>query len=106
MARFSGIIGFQQVTESSPGFFDDFSIVERKYKGEIIRNHFSYQATQELHDDIQLQISIKIISDNFAIDNFHLIKYVIFNGVKWKVTSVEIERPHITLQLGGVYNGS
>ena len=44
------------------------------------------------------------IADSFAKDNFHLMKYIEFEGTKWKITNVEVRYPRLNLTVGGIYN--
>jgi len=48
--------------------------------------------------------SISILADAYASKNYHQIKYVVWDGVKWNVTSVTVGRPRLTLELGNVYS--
>lgn len=36
---------------------------------------------------------------------FHTMKYVVWMGASWKITSIEVQRPRLLLTIGGVYNG-
>ena len=45
-----------------------------------------------------------IIADSFAKDNFHLMRYIEFEGTKWKITNVEGRYPRLNLTVGGIYN--
>ena len=63
------------------------------------------QPTENLNDDITLNNKISIVTDLFADEHLYAIRYVVYGGSKWKVTSVELRRPRIVLSIGGVYNG-
>ena len=54
---------------------------------------------------ITLSNELSIVSDNYAISNFHFMKYAEFMGVKWKIKKVEVKYPRLIITLGGVYNG-
>ena len=58
-----------------------------------------------INDDININNSISIVADPYAYENFHNMRYAILEGVKWKITNVEINRPRLILTIGGVYNG-
>lgn len=108
MARWRGIIGYisDEQVETKPGIWE-YSITERPYKGDILRRSHRWSETSDkVNADITIDNQISIIADPFAYQNFHLMKYVEFGGVKWKVESVDIsQRPRIILNIGGVYNG-
>ena len=105
MAKFYGSVGYAVFDETSPGVFEEV-ITEKKYRGDIeqvpmIKN----QPTENLNDDITLNNKISIVTDLFADEHLYAIRYVVYGGSKWKVTSVELRRPRIILSIGGVYNG-
>ena len=104
MARFCGTVGYAITEETRPGIWEEH-IVERTYRGDVVKNNSSRMSGEGLNDDIQISSDISILADAFAYQNFAYIKYVDFLGAKWKVTSVTPERPRITLTLGGIYNG-
>jgi len=103
MAKYSGKIGFYETVETSPGIWEE-QIVEKKYIGDIVKNFKRYQNVGEISDNISLSNNISIIADMYAYSNFNKIKYITYLGTKWKVDSIEVERPRLILSIGGVYN--
>lgn len=104
MAKFFGVIGFNDGTvETRPGVWEQ-QVVERQYYGDLIRNSRRLQQTDQLNDDINISNEISIVADPYANANFHSIRYVEFMGAKWKVTNVEVQYPRLKLTLGGVWN--
>lgn len=104
--KFYGVVGFYEgKKEVSPGIFRP-SITEKKYYGDVLKNHRKFQPSSTQNDEFTISNQISILSDLYAQQNWNSIRYVIWNGVKWKVTSVEINYPRITLEIGGVYNGT
>ena len=103
MAKYFGRIGFAQTVETSPGVQEE-TIVEKQYYGDLMRNIRKLQTVDKINDDVTVANQISIISDPFVSHNFHTIRYAEFMGVKWKVTSVEVQYPRLILTLGGVYN--
>lgn len=104
MAKFYGIIGFAESEETVPGVWTD-GITERNYSGDVIRNVKRWNSGDKVNDDLTVNNEISILADMFAFGNFHNMKYVKWMGVYWKISSIDIQRPRIRLQLGGVYNG-
>lgn len=104
MARFCGNIGYAIQTETSPGVWED-NIVVHTYRGDVNRNVRRRESSGNLNDNINISNEISIIADEFAYENFHSIVYVEFMNAKWKVTDIEVQRPRLTLTIGGVYNG-
>ena len=103
MAKFYGKVGFLRNEETAPDVYGEI-LTERLYKGDVIRNQKRYQSSEGLNDDVVLSNNISIVADCYANENVFAIKYVMYKGVPWKVTNVEIQRPRIILTLGGKYN--
>lgn len=104
MAKFYGNIGYMQMIEKKPGVWKE-EIVEHAYYGELVRNNRRLQSSNQVNDDVAVANEISIIADPFANQNFYSMRYVEFNGAKWKVTNVEVRHPRLVLTLGGLYNG-
>lgn len=105
MARFHGIVGYtEDQVETTPGVWDD-SIVEFPYTGDVIRDTRKLAPGDGLHSDVTVNNNISILCDKYAIDHYHNIRYVMWEGVRWTVTNVEVQRPRLILSLGSVYNG-
>lgn len=103
MAKFYGQIGFAVTTETSPGIWKE-TIVERPYYGDVVRNSRRLTSSETINGDIDINNEISIVSDPYANENFHSMRYVRFMGALWKITSATVAYPRITLNLGGVYN--
>lgn len=103
MAKFFGMIGYAETVETKPGVWVE-QITERPYYGDLVRNTRRLQSADKVNDDINIANEISIVSDPFARQNFHLMRYVKFMGAKWKVTNVEVQYPRLILTIGGVYN--
>ena len=104
MAKFYGAIGYAEQVETSRGVYVN-KITERMYYGDLNRNVRRLESSGHLNDDINIANEISIVADPFAYDNFHAMMYVEFMGAKWKISSVEVQRPRLILTIGGLYNG-
>lgn len=106
MAKYFGKIGFSQTVEnpSGSGIWTN-SVIERDYYGDVNRDTRRWASASKANDDFELSNEVSIVSDSFAINNTHLIKYVTLNGAKWKISNVEVQYPRLILSLGGLYNG-
>ena len=104
MAKFYGKVGYGISKETAPGVWVD-EIVERPYYGELVRNTRKMQMSDKVIDDINIVNEISILADPFARDNFQYMRYVEFMGVKWKVTTIDVQFPRLILSIGGLYNG-
>lgn len=105
MARFFGELGYaDDAVETAPGTFEE-RIVERQYFGTILQNIRSLRDGQYVNSDISVNNRISVVTDAYADEHFHAIRYVNWSGKRWIVDSVTVERPRLILELGGVYNG-
>lgn len=104
MAKWFGVIGYAEQVETKPGVWKE-AITEREYFGDMTRNTRRLQSTDQLNDDISISNEISIVSDPYANENFHSMRYATYMGTKWKITSVEVQYPRLILSLGGVWNG-
>lgn len=103
MAKFSGTIGFIDIVETSPGVHRP-DVVERPYKGDILRNTQSWQDSEHLNEDFTINNRFSIVSDAYAYANYASIRYIRWMGSAWKVNGVEIKRPRLILTVQGEYN--
>lgn len=104
MAKWFGKIGYAVTSETRPGIWEEV-IVERNYYGDMTRNSRRLQAASQVNDDININNELSIISDPYAMNSFHAMRYAKFMGTKWKITNVEVQYPRLILSLGGLYNG-
>lgn len=104
--KFCGKVGFYTGdTEVKPGVFKQ-CIHERKAVGDINRLFRKFQETEYQNDTLKVNSQISILSNMYYYQNWMNIRYVVWNGAKLKVTSVDINNyPRILLEIGGVYNG-
>ena len=79
MARFCGKVGFIQYVESSPGIWDE-SIIEKEYRGDLVRNMSKFQTSGNINDNITMANNISIVADPYANQNFQHMRYVLFMG--------------------------
>lgn len=103
MGKFYGKIGYAIMSETAPDSYQDV-ITVRNYYGDVIRATKKWENGQGLNDDLNISNELSIVADAFAYNHFHEIRYVEWYGTKWKVRSVEIQRPRLVLSIGGVYN--
>ena len=103
MAKFYGVVGYATLTETAPGVWTE-EITKRSYYGDVVRNMRRLQTTSNLNDDVSISNEFSIISDPFAQQNFHTIRYVEYMRTKWKVSNVEVQYPRLVLSVGGVYH--
>ena len=103
MAKFHGKIGYGGTYEKRPGVCE-VGITEREYYGDLTRNMNRFENSGQVNDDLNLSNTISIIADAFAYQNFQSMRYVELMGAKWKIKSIDIQRPRMILTIGGVWN--
>lgn len=104
MAKWFGKIGYAETVETAPGVWKE-QITVRDYYGDLTRNTRRLQSADKVNDDLNISNELSIVSDPYAINNFHSMRYAEFMGAKWKISTVEVSYPRLILTLGGVYNG-
>ena len=104
MSKWFGKIGYAEMVETAPGVWEE-QITVREYYGDLTRNTRRLQTADKVNDDININNELSIVSDPYAINHFHTMRYAEFMGTKWKITNVEVQFPRLVLSLGGVYNG-
>ena len=103
MAKYSGTVGFVTMTEITPGVWEE-GPSERPYYGDILENRRRLQSSDKVNDGVEISNRISIVADPFLRQNFHTIRYATYNGVKWKISSIEVQFPRLILTLGGIYH--
>lgn len=105
MAKYFGKIGYVYTEETSDGVYEEQAI-ERSYYGDVLNYYVKpSENANGLNDNVRLNNKISIISDSFAVSHLGYMKYLEWNGSKWKIQSAEIMFPRIILTLGDLYNG-
>lgn len=105
MAKWCGKVGFAITKETKPGVWKEIP-EEHTYYGDLIKDTRRYSTPSTLNDNLDISNQISILGDAFAYNHFHTMRYVELYGARWKVTTVEVQRPRLILSIGGVYNGS
>lgn len=107
MNKWYGRVGFMNTVYDSAHrgtFKEQFTL--REYYGDILRMSQRWQTVADkTNDDVSVSHRISIVSDPFAAQHFHEIRFVEWLGTRYKAESVEVEYPRIIISLGGVYHG-
>lgn len=104
MAKYHGKIGYIIPTEVRPGDWRDVP-VEREAYGDFLEERANIQQSDKISKDISMSGRLSIMIDKFAMTNFQHIRYAMFMGTAWSVTSVRPAYPKLHLTLGEMYNG-
>lgn len=103
MSKFYGPVGFIETKETTPGVWEEV-VTEEFFYGDILRKNVKNISSGNVNDDVDISNEISILASPYAMENFHLMKYVGYMGAKWKITSIDIQYPRLNLSIGGVYN--
>lgn len=104
MAKFYGAIGYVDTVETKPGVWCE-KITEYNYYGDLLRNTRSLETANQLNDNININNQISIVADAYARDHIFAMRYVVFQGAKWRISGVDVQYPRLILSIGGLYNG-
>lgn len=105
MARFCGNVGYAETVETAPGVWTE-QITERKYFGDVVSNRRTLYDGESINSNVNISNSISIVADAYAYKNIANIRYVEWQGCKWVASSVDVERPRLTISIGDLYNGN
>jgi hypothetical protein len=103
MSKFWGPIGINRgFQETGPGIIDN--VIEEVYvKGEI-RNVKASWSQQTMNDTLQARHLLSVVTPEDSEIDFNEVVYIVWQGHKWAVTSIQYNRPRVELTLGGLYN--
>lgn len=103
MAKFYGAVGYARMAETGLDIHEEI-ITERMYSGDVLEDSRKWVQSEYLNDKLVVNNNISIVADPYAYQNYDAIRYVVWNGVKWKVTNTRVAYPRLLLYLGGLYN--
>lgn len=104
MAKIKTVIGYATSVEIRPSVYEE-QITEKTYYGEVLRNNRRLQSSDSINDDVTISNEISIVADPFMNHNIYAMRYLTYQGVKWKITNVDVQYyPRLNLSLGGIYN--
>lgn len=108
MAKFSGAIGFvRENKQVRPGIYTD-EVIEKNYRGNVLESPSSARWSEDsttTNDKFILTNRISIVANPYAFKNYPWAKYVRWNGVNWKIRTIELVGRRIIFTLGEVWNG-
>lgn len=101
--KYYGQIGFELTEETSPGIWNP-TISERNYYGDVLQNIRRWETGVSINDNIKIQNRISVIADPFLHSNLGNVKYIVFAGNKWKISSFDVQYPRVIFTIGEIYN--
>ena len=92
--KLTGIAGFeldQVEREDMPSVFES-KVVTKKFRGELLSQTWRNQnSDKSTNDNLLNNNKISLVINKFFMSNIANLKYVEYNGVKWKVESFDIK---------------
>lgn len=106
MAKWSGRIGFVTTAEKpvGSGIYKDV-IVIKAFSGDVNRVVRKWQTADKINEDVNLNNEISIVATPYLTENFYAIRFISFMNNWWRVNTVTMNYPRLTLEIGGLYNG-
>lgn len=103
--KYYGSIGFAETTDFQNGISKDI-IVEKPYRGDVLQSSRYWNDASgdyQLNDNLMINNRISIVSDPYALQNMFKMKYLVWQGTKWKITNVEVQYPRLVLTISDVW---
>lgn len=102
--KFYGKVGYVETVDKGDGVWSE-EITERYYYGDVLRNNYELQSTQNLNDNFTIGNQFSILADDYSYAHLQYMRYIEFLGVKWSISSVDaLNRPRLIITVKGVYN--
>lgn len=102
--KFAGKIGFVIAEETAPDVYRE-QATEKTYYGDVLKNTRRWENGEGANDNLNITNSFSIVANDYAYKHAGEMRYIEWLGKKWKITNMTIDRPRITLTVGGLYNG-
>lgn len=100
--KWFGKIAFADQKDDGTGVWKSV-ITERDYYGDVLRNSKRDENSTVINSNITLSNQLSVVADPFILDSFTQIVYVEIFGKKWKVSSVDVNYPRLTINFGELY---
>lgn len=103
--KYAGKIGFVETSELKDGVSKDI-IIEKPYRGDVLQSSRYWSdasGNYQLNDDLMINNRISIVGDPYAMRNIYKMKYLEWNGTKWKITNVDVQYPRLILTISDVW---
>ena len=102
--RYRGKLGFRTQQRTTPGVWED-QVIEKVYRGNVTRTYRATDDRDRISAEFSANHTLSVVADDYALANLGSVVYAEWQGTKWVINSVEVNRPRLLLRLGGRYNG-
>lgn len=97
--RFVGEVGFADTVETSPGIFEE-QITPRRYRGTVTTDAHRLTVDDTVNGQIKTGAIISVLADKELLTRAFDVRWVMYLGVKWKPSYVDIRHPRVVFTLG------
>lgn len=98
-----GFIGFKFTQNNGHGVWKPTK-VEKKYYLDVNRvSWYNRDSQQTVNGTFTINNSVSVLLNPFLLEHYTQIEWIEIHGTKWKVSSVDLEPPRITLSIGERY---
>lgn len=103
--KFIGKVGFwEDDIEVRPGIYRP-KIIEKSYTGELLANYRRNEARDDSQNDhVNINNRVSIIADMYMRNHINSIRYVTWQGIRWRVSEITVGFPRIELNIGDEYH--
>lgn len=108
MTRFLGVVGYSMGAQETPEGSGKYKqiVAEHPYSGDVKRVSRTLEDDDKVNSDWTIRNTIEIVADASAPASWTAIRYVMWDGVRWKVSNVDsTQRPRLILTVGEVWDG-
>jgi hypothetical protein len=103
VAKWSGKIGFAETVLGD----DDVSrttIVEKKYRGDVLQDTRKWDDSEKINGDITINNRISVVARDYMLTHLQYMRYVTWQGAKWRISNISVAFPRVILSIGELYN--
>lgn len=100
-----GLIGFAYTENKGHGVWGKVK-VQKKYYMEINRvSWYNRESQQTVNGTFTINNTVSVLLNPFLLEHYTQIEWVELHGIKWKVSSVDLEEHRLNLSIGERYAG-
>lgn len=104
--KWYGKIGYVLTDEENDTGVSIPEMTWKQYYGDVQKFSRRVEAsTQSINDNLNINNTISILADPYALENLGYMKCIEWMGTLWEISSIDISYPRMVLSIGGVYNG-
>ena len=102
--KFYGKVGFIKEVEKPEGsgiYVPE--IIEKEYAGSIEQIVQKWQPAEQVNDNIIFYNKFNLFVDPYTLENLGYMRYIEWQNSKWKISSISVNYPRISVEIGGLY---